>query len=119
MAEAKKETNKSAGMDPKLAALLSWIFSPLSSLIFILMEDMKKDEFIQFHAKQSLFWAIAEVVLGVTVGIISIIPFVQLITCLLGPVLLLLSLGVRIYGAYKGYQGEKVELPIIGEMAAK
>ncbi len=116
---AKKSTSKkaSSGIDPKLAGLLSWLFSPLSSVIFMIMEDTKADEFTNFHAKQSLFWFVAEVVLYTISGVIATVTF-GLLFCL--PILVgLFALGVRIYAAYKAYQGEKIMLPVIGDMASK
>jgi uncharacterized membrane protein len=116
----KEEVNKestSGGIDPKLAGLLSWIFTPVASLIFLLLEETKEDEFVMFHAKQSLFFFAAEIVIYILVGILTVISL-GILSCLV-PVISLADLGVRIYVGYKAYQGEHIKLPVIGDMAEK
>ncbi len=115
MAETPTQPAKS-GLDPKLAAMLSWIFTPITSVIFMSMEDMKKDEFVQFNAKESLYFFLAEIVIWIVATVLSLIPFVGL--CLY-PLLGLADFGVRIYMAIQAYNGKKVVLPVIGPMAEK
>ncbi len=86
--------------DDKLMAALAYIFAPLSSGILLLLEDKKNRPFIRFHAIQSL-------VVGVI--LIIFIPFIAAITFGCGGFLWL----VMLYWAYKAYQGEKVEIPVI------
>lgn len=112
MAEKKEESKSSSGMDPKLVALLCWIFAPITSIIFMLIEEMKEDEFIQFNAKESLWYGIANFVLFA----FAIIPCLGAIIVLLGSIAFLIG---RIVIGIKAYNGEKVVLPIIGDMASK
>lgn len=106
MAEEAKQASGS-GLDPKVASLLAWIFAPLGSIIFMITE--KDDEFVKFHAFQSLFAAIAG----------WVIYFVgSFVTLGFGAVCLwLVPFGIQIFGAIKAYQGEKYKFPIIGDMA--
>jgi uncharacterized membrane protein len=90
--------------DDKLWAALSYVFAPIVSIIVLLMEDKKARPFIKFHAVQSIavsvaFWIVATIITTVTIGIGGL--------CV--PVLWL----VFLYWAYKAYQGEMVEIPVV------
>jgi uncharacterized membrane protein len=123
------------GLDPKVAAALSYIW--IVGLIFFFME--KENKFVRFHAMQSVLFGIANsiilVVLMVVTFILSIVMGIGgavvggglgLIVSLLGwlmwllfvVVILLLFAGL-IFSAYKAYQGIKFKLPFIGNMAEK
>lgn len=97
---------KGTGMDPKTVALLCYIFTPLSSIIFMLTEkDTPNWEKVKFDVMQSLYAGIAMVVMYVVLGwtvILACVPFIFW--------LYLLYVGI------KSYQGQKVEIPVIGGM---
>ncbi len=90
--------------DDKLWAALSYVFAPLIGIIVLLMEDKKSRPFIKFHAVQSIaasvaFWIVATILTTVTIGIGGIcVPLLWL---------------VFLYWAYKAYQGEMVEIPVV------
>lgn len=82
--------------DDKLWAALGYIFSPLIPIILLLMEDKKARPFIKFHAVQSIAAFVVIFILAtVTLGCGSIVVFAMF------------------YWAYKAYQGEYVEIPVI------
>jgi len=86
--------------DDKLWAALSYIFSPLIPIILLLMQEKKERKFVRFHAVQSL-----------AVGVLTWI----LITIIAGPGF---CFGIflwifMLYLAYKAYQGEMFDLPVI------
>ena len=123
-----------SGLDPKIAAALSYIW--IVGLIFFFIE--KENKYIRFHAVQSLLFGIANsvimvllVILGMILSFIGIAAAAAsdvlgtLLGLLVGLVWLLfalvglgLFLGL-IFAAYKAYQGEKFKLPVIGNMAEK
>jgi len=105
------EAKTASGLDPKVAALLSWLFFPVTSLIFVLVE--KDDRYVKFHAYQSLLAGVA-VIIAYT---ISSALYVVLIGFLLTPLVGIASLVIWVMGMMKGYQGEKWKLPVIGDMA--
>ena len=86
--------------DDKLWAALSYVFSPLVPVILLLMEEKKKQPFIKFHAVQSL-------VVGIVLFIV--VPIIATLTLCIGSVLWL----VMFYWAYKAYQGEMFDIPIV------
>ncbi len=86
--------------DDKLWAALAYVFSPLVPIIILLMEDKKNRPFIRAHNAQALLAGIVIFILSsVTLG------------C--GTILWL----VMFYWAYKAYQGEEIEIPVITNFA--
>lgn len=88
--------------DDKLWAALAYVFTPLVPIILLLMEDKKNRPFIRAHNGQALAWG---VVFYILVSILSAF----LIGLCLWPIGFLLQL----YWAYKAYQGEYVNIPVI------
>ena len=88
--------------DDRLFATLAYIFSPLTPIIFLLMEDKKNRPFIKAHNVQALLMGIVVAVLtSVTFGIGSILWLVML------------------WWAYKAYQGKYVNIPLITDFCKK
>jgi uncharacterized protein len=88
--------------DDKLWAALAYVFTPLVPIILLLMEDKKNRSFIKAHNMQALVW-------GVVFYIIITITSTFLIGCILWPI----GLIAQLYWAYKAYQGEMVNIPIV------
>ena len=97
----------STGLKPNIAALLAYLFTWVSGLIFILLE--KKNNFVRFHAMQSIIFWVACIIYSC---IVFWIPFV-------GWILALLPLVVWIILMVKAFNGEKFKLPLIGNWAEK
>lgn len=121
------------GMDPKIAAAISYIW--IVGLIFYFIE--KENRFVRFHAMQSILFGIANcVIMGVLVVVATILTFafgfggaivggglgtiigmlVWLIWLLFWLIALLLFVGL-IFAAVKAYQGQMFKLPVIGKFA--
>lgn len=90
--------------DDKLWAALSYVFAPIVGIILLLMQEKKARPFIKFHAVQSIavsvaFWILAAILAAVTFGIGGICaPLIWL---------------VFLYWAYKAYQGEMINIPVV------
>src|SRR3990172_8770100 len=110
MAE-KSTSTSSGGMKPEMQALLCWIFTPITSLIWM----NEKDDLVRFHAKQSLYYGIFAIVMYVVTWLLA---FTVILACLtfIWP---FVDLGIRIYMAIKANKGEKTKLPVFGDMAEK
>jgi len=87
--------------DDKLWAALGYPIA-LVAIIVLLMEDKKARPFIKFHAVQSI-------AANVVFFIISFILGITVVGALCAPVLWLGFL----YWAYKAYQGEMFEIPMV------
>ena len=88
--------------DDKLWAALAYLFSPLVPIIIMLMEDKKNRPFIKAHSMQSLVFGV------VFWGITSILSF-----ALIGLCLVPIGFVIEVYWAYKAYQGETINIPVI------
>lgn len=106
-----RETEKSTtGLDPKVAAALSYVLGWITGVVFLLLE--RDSTFVRFHAMQStiVFLALSVIcvvlqsipILGMLIAVFFVIP--------LSAVLWLVLL-------FKAYQGERFKLPVAGDMA--
>ena len=119
MAEKKEEVKKekvslgatSCGMKAELAAALSYVLGFVSGIVFFILE--KKNEFVRFHAMQSIILFASLFVLGT---IFSLIPIINWIIC---PLISLGAFILWIILLIKASQGEYFELPWIGKIARK
>lgn len=83
--------------DDRLWAALTYVFSPLVPIIVLLMEDKKDRPFIKAHNVQALI-----------LGIITILTSAFCIGILVW--------FYQLYCAYKAYQGEYVNVPLITDL---
>ena len=95
--------------DDKLWAALAYVFSPIIPIIILLLDDKKDRPFIKAHNMQAL---VLGVVLYIISGILTPVFFAGVCTGLLTFVLM-------IYFAYKAYQGETVEIPVVTDFVKK
>jgi len=108
------EEKKGTGIEPNIAGLLCYVLGWLTGLIFFLIEE--KDEFVRFHAMQSIIVFGAITVVSIVFGILFIVPFLGPI---LGGFLWVASVALWIILMVKAYQGERFKLPIAGDLAEK
>lgn len=94
---------KKGNVNAALTYLAGWV----TGLIFLLTE--KEDEFIRFHAAQSV------VVFG-ALTVVTLVPFLgQLLGLFLWPLGLILWIILMV----KAYNNEKFKLPVVGDYAEK
>ena len=128
-------SSSGSGLDPKIAAALSYIW--IVGLIFFFIE--KENRFVRFHALQSIIFGIANSVIMVVLAVLAIIltfafgiggaivggglgVIVHLLVWVIWLIFWLIGLVMLIgliFAALKAYQGQKFKLPIIGDMAEK
>lgn len=101
----------STGIQPQVAALLSYGLGWVTGLIFYLIE--KENKYVRFHAFQSI------VVFGALTVLTIVLAMVPVIGWMLVPIVYLVELILWIVLMIKAYQGEKFKLPVAGEMAEK
>lgn len=59
----------STGLDPQLAGLLCYVLSPLTGIVFFLIE--KTSPVVRFHAAQSIVFGVGAVILWIAIAILS------------------------------------------------
>src|SRR4030042_6870725 len=109
--EGKDLGKTSTGMQANLEALLCYLLGFVTGIIFYIVE--KENKFVRFHAMQSIITFGFLFVLGI---ILTIIPVLGII---LSPILWILQLILWIILMIKSYQGEKITLPVAGDIAEK
>jgi uncharacterized membrane protein len=99
------------GMQPNVAALLSYLFGFITGIIFYVIE--KENKFVRFHAMQSI------ITFGGLFAISIICSFIPVVGWILLPVIWVTQLVLWIILMIKAYQGESFKVPFAGDMAAK
>ncbi|QQS32666.1 MAG: hypothetical protein IPM50_13555 [Acidobacteriota bacterium] len=115
------------GLDANIGALLCYLPVCLISLIYsiIVIATDKENTFVRFHAFQSLLLTVLYIVLVVAIslvgGVISaaVDSTIGSLFSLLSLVVIVGFLGAMIFGMIKGFQGQIMKLPVIGDMAEK
>ena len=108
--EKPKETEESDIKDlkPNIVGLLCYLGLWITGIIFIIIE--KKNQFVRFHAWQSIITFGALTVIEI---IFNFIPFGWIVNSIIGVLMFVLWIVLM----YKAYQGEKYKLPVAGDIA--
>jgi len=109
-----EEKTSSTGLDSNIGGLLSYVLGWITGLVFYLIEE--KDEFVRFHAMQSIIVFGAITVFSIVLRILFIVPYLGAI---LGTLLWVASVALWVILMVKAYQGKRFKLPIAGDMAEK
>jgi len=116
MATALKPVKK----DASILAAAPYVFSVLIGVLIYLME--KEDRYVRFHALQAILLHTAFTVIYTVLFMIIWVGAFFIVGFLCLPFLFLLvgaAILASIWLAYRAYQGEYFELPVIGEFAAR
>ena len=95
------------GLGKNTSAALSYVLGPVTGVIFLIIE---KDEFVRFHAMQSIIFGVVAFVLNMILGFTIILALVL-------PILWIVEFILWLVLIYKAWQGEEWELPVIGKFA--
>src|SRR5271155_4632405 len=99
-------------------AALTYLLGFVTGLIFLYLEPYNQDEFIRFHARQSIGFSVAWFAIEIVFGVfISILP--RALGGLLGAIQMLVNLAVAIFWLflmYKAYQGERYRIPELADI---
>ena len=100
-------------------AALTYLLLLVTGIIFLYVEPYSRDEFVRFHARQSIVFAIAwfaiEIVLGVFIAVLPgfLAGFLRFILELIN-----LALAIFwVYLMYKAYNGERYRIPQLADWA--
>jgi uncharacterized membrane protein len=109
-------TTTSTGLQPNVAGALSYLFGFITGIIFFVLE--KDNQFVRFHAMQSIIVSVAFFVLSIVLGIFSMIPILGwIVGALASMVLGIVALILWLVLMFKAFQGQEWEVPIIGKYA--
>ena len=107
-------------LDANVAALLAYIATWLSGLIFYLME--KDNRFVRFHAMQAILLGGSAIVILIVFSVLwSVTAYISWILGslfgLVGLLIWLVVLAAWVMCMVKAYQGQQFKLPILGNIA--
>jgi uncharacterized membrane protein len=111
-------TTQSAGLSTNLVGVLCYLFGIVGGVAFLLLASYNQDTEVRFHALQSIFLTIAWVVFWVGLGIVASIGPLGVLW-FLTPLISLAAFVLWIYLMVKTYQGQRVTVPVVGELAAQ
>ena len=107
----------STGIQPNVAALLSYLLGWVTGLIFFLIE--KDNKFVRFHAMQSMVVFGGLTVFNIVLSMLLSILGIYFGLFFLFRLVWLAALVLWIVLMIKAYQGEKFKLPVAGDIAEK
>lgn len=121
--EHERGDNVAGGLDSNVAGALSYLLGFVTGLIFFLIEE--EDEFVRFHAAQSMVvfggLVVVSIVVNVFTGFLGATGFFMglfgLFFSLIWMVISVGALVLWIYLMVKAYQGETPRIPIAADIA--
>ncbi len=109
-----ESSNKSGtGLQPNVAGLLCYVLGWVTGIIFLILEN--KNEYVRFHAIQSIVAFGAITVVYMVIGIIFF--FVPILASILYSILGIITFILWIVLMVKAYQGQRYKLLIAGDIA--
>jgi uncharacterized membrane protein len=99
-------------------AALTYLLGFVTGLIFLYLEPYNQDEFIRFHARQSIGFSVAWFAIGIVFGVfIAVLP--HGLGAMLSFVLTLIDIALAVYWVflmYKAYSGERYRIPELADV---
>jgi uncharacterized membrane protein len=109
-----------SGLSDNAAGALAY-FTFIPAVIFLIVEPYNKKSFVRFHAWQSILLTIAAIVinaiLGIILGLAIFLPI--LLHGFLWSLIQLAWLAIWLICVINAFNGKRIKLPIIGDLAEK
>ena len=101
-----------------IIAALSYLLGFVTGLIFLYVEPYNQDEYVRFHARQSIGFSVAWFAINVIVGVfIAVLP--QFLSVILNFLLTIVNIALAVYWIvlmYKAYNGERYRIPELADI---
>ena len=115
----------SIGLNPRIEALLSYLFGWVSGLVFFVIE--RKNKYVRFHAIQSfLYFGSLAIILGILKLLAAILGSIFLIGFILGFIfnIAIFLVGFIVFVSWlylmvQAYRGKKPKVPFFGDFAER
>jgi uncharacterized membrane protein len=99
-------------------AALTYLLGFVTGLIFLYLEPYNQDEFIRFHARQSIGFSVAWFAIGIVFGVfIAVLP--HGLGALLNFILTLVDIALAVFWVflmYEAYSGERYRIPELADI---
>lgn len=106
-----------SGLNENVASALCYLFGLVTGIIFLLIAPYNQNKTVRFHAFQSIFMHVGIIILWILYTMTSFLT--HGIGFLLFPLFSLLVIALWLYMMYTAYNGKKVKLPVVGDLAEK
>lgn len=103
----------------RLIAALSYLLGFVTGLIFLFVDPYDKDDFIRFHARQSIVFSVAVFAASIIISVfVAVLPggFGRILFGLWRLISLVLAI-FWVFLMYKAYQGERYRIPQLADWA--
>ena len=112
------ESNPS-GLSDNAAGGLAYI-TIIPAIVFLVIAPFKESAFVRFHAWQSIFFFVAWAVIDILVGLVqNLVPSTVFLTLTVLQLVGLALFVVWIYVFVSAFNGKRIKLPILGDLAEK
>lgn len=112
------EQTMPAGLSENAASGIAYItFIP--AIVFLVTAPYNQNRTIRFHSWQSIFLFIAWVAVDVVLGVVGAMPFLWYMTWMLWRLVGLAFFVVWIIALIKAFNGQRLKLPFISDLAEK
>ncbi|WP_435318704.1 DUF4870 domain-containing protein [Haloarchaeobius sp. TZWSO28] len=115
----------SLGVDENVAGALAYVFGVISGAIVFVLES--ENEFVRFHAAQSIVLSIAIFVAAFALTLVNVVltfaiggllgGLISLVLSLVGLVFGFAAFGIWVYMLVRTYQGRTIRLPVVSGIA--
>jgi uncharacterized membrane protein len=116
---AKEEGSESTviGLNQNIASLLSYVLVFVTGLVFFLLG--KNNDYVRFHAMQSIVTFVALAVIIIALRILALIPYIGIIFTVLMWMVVAVGFICWLLLMVKAYLGKRFLLPQFGELAER
>jgi uncharacterized membrane protein len=113
---------QSGGGTPQnqVIAAVAYLLGPVTGIAFLYLEPYDRDEFVRFHARQSIAFSVAVFAINIVVSVFIGIFGFSFLGGLLASVLRLTDLALAIVWVllmWKAYSGERFRIPYLADLA--
>ncbi len=120
-APAPAPAQTAAGLTDNVAGLLCYVAGFITGIVFLGIAPYNRNKFVRFHAWQAIFFSGAWLAFWILDGIVAmILPWsLSVLLSMLSLVIWLGGMLVWVLLMVRAYQGQKWQLPVVGQIAEK
>jgi uncharacterized membrane protein len=106
-----------SGMSENVAGALCYLVGFITGIIFLVIAPYNQNKFVRFHAFQSIFFNVAYIAVWILMSFLAVLT--HGIGFFLFPLIGLGAFVLWLYLMFSAYNGKRIKLPIIGDLAEK
>jgi len=112
----------SGGSTPQnqVVAAAAYLLGFVTGILFLYLEPYDKDEFVRFHARQSIAFSVAVIAINIVASVFIQIFYFSFLGRLLGGLLWLVDLALAIMWVFlmwKAYSCDRYRIPYVADIA--